>query len=84
MVVQKKDFQHKVFTYGLTLGQKLKNFSKEKYSTEGKKKKKKEVGGHVFLIESKGEFSNIQMEQDNKEGWETIHFLNKMKSQMLA
>lgn len=73
MVVQKKDSQYKVFTYGLTLGQKLKSFSKEKYSTEGKKKKK-EVGGHVFLIESKGEFSNIQMEQDNKEGWETSTF----------
>lgn len=50
-----------MFTYGLTLGQKLKSFSKE-YSTAGGKKRK-EVGGHVFLIESKGEFSNIQIEQ---------------------
>lgn len=48
MVVQKKDFQHKVFTYGLTLGQKLKNFSKEKYSTEGGKKKRKKLEGMYF------------------------------------
>lgn len=65
MVVQKNDSQNKVFTYGLTLGQKLESFSKEEYFTERGKKRSWRA---CILIEAKGKFSNIQMEQNNKKG----------------
>ena len=64
MVVQKNDSQNKVFTYGLTLGQKLESFLKEEYFRGGKKRSWRAC----ILIEAKRKFSNIQMEQNNKKG----------------
>lgn len=65
MVIQKHDSQNKVFTYGLTLGHKLKRASwKRNISQRGEKRSWRAC----ILIESKGKFSNIQMEQNNKEG----------------
>lgn len=64
-VVGKNDSQNKVFTHGLTLGQKQELLKRKRKSLW---RKKGIIWRICILIESKGEFSNTQMEQNNKEG----------------